>query len=84
MPVKTEEELFAAVEADRTTTVREITMNKDYIVIISNYHAHDNNFLSSWSFWAGGEYSVTYDQTSQTVQQTEATGTITTGNKENL
>ena len=50
----------------------------------NNYHAHDNNFLSSWSFWAGGEYSVTYDQTSQTVQDVESTGTITTGNKEDL
>lgn len=50
----------------------------------NNYRAHDNNFLSSWSFWGGGEYNVTYDQTSQTVEDVEATGTATLGNKENL
>ena len=50
----------------------------------NNYHAHDNNFLSSWSFWAGGEYSVTYDQTTKSLADTESTSTIITGNKENL
>lgn len=50
----------------------------------SSYHAHDNNFIGSWSISNASEYSVTYGQSSQTKLDVESAGTAIIDNKENI
>ena len=50
----------------------------------NGYYAYDNNYISSWSVSSGGEYNASVNGSDQTVQSSEYTGTMVTGDKEIL
>ena len=50
----------------------------------NGYYAYDNNYISSWSVSAGGEYNASVNGSDQTVQSSESTGTMVTGDREIL
>ena len=50
----------------------------------NGYYAYDNNYISSWSIGNGYESNTSTNGSDQTVQSTEYSGNMITGNKEIL